>query len=276
MEPLIEPALVSSQNKNRTSRPTLILEPIKSIIFKIILSRGYKILKHIETQQNNTYIITVVNAKNELYVIKCSKKYNILQEINIIKSLENNYIVNTFNEKGIVFIIMNYLGEDLFSVIPKLNIDKKNLITTELIRQLKDLHINGIIHLDLKPENIMILMNEKEEILKITIIDYEYSRLIHSDSLECPVYVGTLGYISPEVYKKTRVNTYTDIWSLGITIYGMYTGNTLFADKFENNIKIKTLECNFDYFEENLKQIPPNIVILIRNMLKVNPYERYF
>ena len=277
MRSLIKNDLGSSQSKKRTPRPTLKLKTSESIIYETIPTMGYTIIKCTETEPNNTYILNVVDAMGVSYVIKCSKRQTILQEINIIKSLENNYIVNTFDKNGIFFIVMNYLGKDLFSLIPRLNMEKKMYITAELIRQVKDLHSNGIVHLDIKPENIMILMNEKEEILKVTIIDYEYSRFLRLDSLAHPVNFGTIGYISPEVYKKNNIGTYTDIWSLGITIYSMYTNEPLYIDLVDKNtVKTKTLECNFDFFEENLEKIPLDIRTLIRNMLKKNPHERSF
>jgi serine/threonine protein kinase len=111
-------------------------------------------------------------------------------------------------------IITKAPGYDLFDYINKKHIlteiESKNIIK-KLLRILRDIHRNEVIHKDIKPENI--IYDEKTDTL--TLIDFEGKQ--------------TEDYLSPEQSRNQKITNKTDIWSTGITCYYLLAGTVPFS-----------------------------------------------
>jgi serine/threonine protein kinase len=97
-----------------------------------------------------------------------------------------------------------------------------------LVTGLNHVHKNGIVHRDMKPENILI--DEKNNTLKI--IDFGLSKIDTPGSKGPSMLVGTPFYMAPEIFaEKGKSDAYkapVDMWSLGILMYVLVTGNPPF------------------------------------------------
>ena len=108
-------------------------------------------------------------------------------------------------------------------------------ITAELLTGLSAAHAAGIIHRDIKPENIM-----RRADGSIKILDFGIAKLMEAPSEETTAsfahnqtqtgaLMGTIGYVSPEQVRGLPVDERTDIWSCGVVLHGMLTGERPFA-----------------------------------------------
>lgn len=150
---------------------------------------------------------------------------------------EYNYIDGTY------FIAMEYIeGETLRQVLKKnkLEVAETIKIALQILTALAAAHEKGIVHLDIKPENIIVRNNNE-----IKILDFGLAQVIGSSKLNEEknfilndgLLLGTVPYLSPEQIRQEEVDHRTDLWSLGVVIFEMLTG----VRPFSGSSKIKTL-----------------------------------
>ena len=136
-------------------------------------------------------------------------------------------LVGARNFNGQIAIISEYAPdgslEDLLRAKGKLSVEEAVEMTIGILKGLQHLHESGIIHRDLKPANI--LLDGKTPRLT----DFGISRIISADSLSETI-SGTWAYMAPECFDGKR-NMQTDIWSVGVILYRMLTGNLPFPQK---------------------------------------------
>jgi NIMA (never in mitosis gene a)-related kinase len=115
-------------------------------------------------------------------------------------------------------------------------------IILDICSGLKEIHNKKIIHRDLKPNNIFISKD-----YKIKIGDFGISKILKDSDYTNTNYIGTLGYMAPELLSKEKYNNKADIWSLGCIIYELCTLNAC----FEINIDVigllnKIKKCEYE------------------------------
>ncbi|HSS44857.1 MAG TPA: protein kinase, partial [Thermoanaerobaculia bacterium] len=130
---------------------------------------------------------------------------------------------------GQTFFTMEYVdGEDLASLlrrIGRLPPDKAVEIARQLCAGLAAAHAKGVLHRDLKPANIML-----DGRGQVVVTDFGLAGL--ADNIRGPeVRSGTPAYMSPEQIAGTEVTTRSDIFSLGLVLYEIFTGKRAFAEK---------------------------------------------
>lgn len=174
--------------------------------------------------------------------------------------------------KGKHFLSMEYVdGDDLSSLlrrIRRLPSDKASEISRQICFGLHAIHDAGILHRDLKPANIIIDSRGKARITDFGIAGLE------EEILNEEIRVGTPAYMSPEQITGKEVTTKSDIYSLGLLIYEIFTGKqAIQADSLEELIEKQktTRPTNPSTFVEN---IDPIVEKIITRCLEKNPNER--
>ena len=142
-------------------------------------------------------------------------------------------------EKGIHFITMEYIsGQDLKGLIRQtgqLTVGKAISITKQICGGLEEAHRLGVIHRDLKPNNIMI---DKEGTARI--MDFGIARSLKAKSLTGPgVMIGTPDYMSPEQAEGKKADQCSDIYSMGVILYEMVTGKVPFKGDTALSVALK-------------------------------------
>jgi serine/threonine protein kinase/tetratricopeptide (TPR) repeat protein len=142
-------------------------------------------------------------------------------------------------EKGVHFITMEYVaGEDLKSFIRRaapLNSGKAVLIARQVAEGLAEAHKLGVIHRDLKPQNIMIDKDGNARIM-----DFGIARLAGAKGITAGnVMIGTPGYMSPEQVEGKEADAGSDLYSLGIVLFEMLTGRLPFEGETPLSIAVK-------------------------------------
>lgn len=137
-------------------------------------------------------------------------------------------------------------------------------------------HSEGIIHRDLKPDNVMLVPQEDGGDL-VKVLDFGIARVVTEDGSTNPkasvltkvgMIVGTPGYMSPEQALAERVDFRTDLYSLGVVLWEMITGKSLFEGEFS---EILTKQISGEPIPElsefTKEEIPEEFAELIRSLL---------
>jgi serine/threonine protein kinase len=194
-----------------------------------------------------------------------------------LKELDHPNIVKmlaAFEEDGQPYIVMEYVsGGSLYDLLKqrgKLPIERVLYIALDLCDALTRAHRLKIIHRDIKPANILLAPDGTPRLT-----DFGAARIQKLEQLtrEGGV-VGTVSYLSPEACKGEPVDARTDIWSFGILLFEMLTGQRPFD-------RPETLATVLSIVKEPLPDLvtlwpeaPPKLVSLIYRMLEKDPEQR--
>jgi serine/threonine protein kinase len=166
------------------------------------------------------------------------------QHPNIIKLLD------IFENSDNYFIVIEYMeGKDLFDYIQKrsfiLTETRVKQLVCQLIIATRYIHDFGIVHRDLKLENIM--MSDVTNNAKPKLVDFGLARIISPNETANEPF-GTLGYVAPEVLKKKPYSFSCDVWSIGCIMHALLTGSLPFDHESQRETIRMTLEdvLNFD------------------------------
>ena len=155
------------------------------------------------------------------------------REQEIGQELNHPGVVKTFGDKerSRVYMVVEWVEGCLLRTIlnqePKLPIDRAVKITLGICEALDYMHKHGVVHRDLKPENIMIDDQDRVKIIDFGIAMKEDARRLTHVSISSML--GTPDYISPEQVKGQRGDQRSDIYSLGVMLYEMLTGQPPFS-----------------------------------------------
>ena len=132
----------------------------------------------------------------------------------------------------------------------------KNVVQS-VVKAIENYHKKGIIHRDIKPNNIFILDEDAEDEDKIIKLgDFGCSVLIKENNSEK---MGSLFYSAPEILQDLKYDERCDLWSLGITLFELYFGVLPYGNDDENNfIFRKSGIANLDILFKCLLSIDPN------------------
>ena len=199
-------------------------------------------------------------------------------ELKIARDISHKNICRMYDlgrEAGSYFITMEYVsGEDLKSFIRRarqLVVGTAILVAKQVCDGLVEAHRVGVVHRDLKPGNIMI---DKEGNAKI--MDFGIARSISVKGITgAGVMIGTPEYMSPEQVEGKEVDERSDIYSLGIILYEMLTGQVPFEGDTPFTIGVKQKsEIPKDPKSLNA-QIPQDLNRLILKCLEKDKERRY-
>lgn len=178
--------------------------------------------------------------------------------------------------KGTYFIVMEYIsGRTLGQIMGELKnkrFDEFNAIRymTKVAMGLHQAHKKGVIHLDIKPQNIMISDENEVKVLDFS-ISYEASKtfVCGLTGRKTPKYVGTLPYMAPEQLseKHGNIDQQTDVWEFGATLHNLLTGVPPFHSEKE------ILDPHFHL--SPIGEISPEAQALIDKCLTRDRKERY-
>jgi serine/threonine-protein kinase len=174
--------------------------------------------------------------------------------------------------EGMPFISMEYVdGEDLAELllrIGRLPSDKALETARKLCAGLAAAHERGVIHRDLKPQNIM--MNKRGEVV---IMDFGLAAIADQLSGD-EVRNGTPAYMAPEQLKGSEVTAKSDIYSLGLVLYEIFTGKKPFDAKNVRQLLAMQESTHLPSMTGSAADIDPMVEKAIRRCLDPDPAKR--
>lgn len=178
------------------------------------------------------------------------------------------------DEDGNIFIAMAYVeGETLDQLIRRseLSISKVLRIASQLCGGLARAHASGVIHRDIKPQNILV---DREG--RVTILDFGLAKVFDAQKLtQTGAMVGTMSYMSPEQARGQEIDHRSDIFSVGAVLFEMITGHA----PFDGDNPASVL-----YGIINEQPLPPSrinsscpqgVELIVLTALAKNPENRY-
>ena len=190
--------------------------------------------------------------------------------------LEHPNIVNIYDvgsENGMHYIVMEYVeGITLKTYIEKkgqLTFKEAVSIAIQVGRGIEAAHNKGIIHRDIKPQNIIISTEGK---VKVT--DFGIARAATSNTISSDV-MGSVHYASPEQARNGFVDGKSDIYSLGIVVYEMVTGRVPFDGDTTVAVAIQHLQEEIVPPSAYAPNLPISMEKIILKCTQKNPDRRY-
>ncbi|XP_020492950.2 serine/threonine-protein kinase 17A [Labrus bergylta] len=148
--------------------------------------------------------------------------------------------------------------------------DVKRLMR-QILEGVSFLHQNNVVHLDLKPQNI--LLTSSSPLGDIKIVDFGLSRMVSSHQ-ELREIMGTPEYVAPEILNYEPISTATDMWSIGVLAYVMLTGISPFLGEDKQETFLNISQLNVSYTEEELQQLDQAALPFIQMLLRKQPQDR--
>lgn len=215
-----------------------------------------------------------------LKIYKKTKNENstrIYLEIKILQELIHPNIMEIYefyeDEKNFFTITEICEGGELFDQLldkGKLSEEEGKYIIKQILSAVTYIHSKGIVHRDLKLQNIL-LDTDKNNIIKI--IDFNTARYYDKRD-KMNIICGTPYYIAPEVLFG-NYDEKCDIWSCGIILYILLCGYPPFDGENDTEILNSIKAGKFEFPEEDWLEISEDLKDLISNMLRFNPDERF-
>jgi serine/threonine-protein kinase len=185
-------------------------------------------------------------------------------------------IVSVFDygeDKGIPFIAMEYVeGLSLRQTLRKRKSFKPNTINyivRQVLEALDCAHRNGIIHRDIKPDNILILTDGH---VKVT--DFGIARLDSTHLTRTGTICGTPNYMAPEQIRSNKITPAVDIYATGALMYELCTGKMPFEGETSIEIMYNVLEGSLD-LDTSETAIPTEFRPIIAQALAKDPLNRF-
>jgi serine/threonine protein kinase len=200
-------------------------------------------------------------------------------EARAIAKLDHPGIVQVYQvseDKETVFIAMQFVhGKPLSAIIDekgKLAVDYSLSIVKQVAEALQQAHEKGIIHRDIKPSNILV-----DDDGKAKVTDFGLAKEIERDTklTNTGNYLGTPEYSSPEQCEAQEVDARTDIYSLGIVLYEMLTGNVPFRAETPFKLFEKIIYEQPESISRLVPNIPRDVAKLVNRMMAKAKEDRY-
>lgn len=201
-----------------------------------------------------------------------SKAIAMLSHQNIVKVCDVSF------GESMQYIVMEYIeGITLKEYIQnKGSLDWREamIFTAQILKGLRHAHDKGVIHRDIKPQNIMLLSDMRT----IKVADFGIARLDNktdTKTLGDGSAIGSVHYISPEQARAQNVDKRTDIYSVGVVLYEMITGTVPF--QAENAVSVALMQVqNIAAMPRSIKpNIPVGMEQIIMKAMQKRPSDRY-
>jgi calcium/calmodulin-dependent protein kinase I len=256
------------------------IEAVSSLCIFTNIDYDFVFLKQIGEGSTSTVYLAEATNNSGLYAVKSINKAQrldkahtllLISEINILRKLNHPSILKLFSvyeDKENLYLVMEYFASgDLFHRILRngqLSERDSARFMKELLEVLEYIHKKGIVHRDIKLENIVMT---QETGVKFKLIDFGLS--YESEKLQ-NMRCGSPGYIAPEILRNQNYNHKIDIYSAGVVLYIMLYGKNPFCASNMYSIMEKNIKGRIQ-FDNSASE---DAIEIMRMALNKNPKKR--
>jgi serine/threonine protein kinase/lipopolysaccharide biosynthesis regulator YciM len=200
------------------------------------------------------------------------------QELILARQVTQKNVIRIFDLgeiEGLKFITMDFVeGQDLRTLLRekgKFPAEDAVKIVAQVCRALDAAHSEGVVHRDLKPQNIMLDAQGR-----VTVMDFGIARSLEQPGMtQTGVLIGTPEYMSPEQAKGEEVDGRSDLFTLGIIFYELLTGKTPFRADTAFATMLKRTQERARPPVELEPAIPRELSNVVMKCLEIEPSGRY-
>jgi|GEM_PF-581474 len=173
------------------------------------------------------------------------------------------------------YIIMEYIdGFDLAQILEKtgaLPVDVATIIAVKILQGLTQVHSHGMIHRDIKPDNIRVNMRGE-----VKIMDFGIALDPGEMNLTQPgILIGSPHYLAPEQILGDRLDARADVFAFGITFYEMLTGQRPFSEKDGQTVYSWIKSGKYEKLSKLRPDLPAYISNVVEKCLRIKASDRY-
>ena len=203
-------------------------------------------------------------------------------EIGVLRQLSHENIVSlrdVIETKQTIYIITEYVpgGELFYHIVENgpLKEEEAKTVMLGVFSAIDYLHEKGIVHRDIKAENILISRKDGE-IVNVKLIDFGFSKVIKNNLAVS--FLGTGGYIAPEIRQQKQYSKSVDMWACGVLLYATLCGRLPFSpvtDLLPPKLGVHDEEFRLNFHPlEIWDNLGPSVKSLVAGLLKVDPMQR--
>jgi serine/threonine-protein kinase len=184
-------------------------------------------------------------------------------------------VIDRGEDSGRQYIVFEYVaGENLKQLIERegpLSVHDALVLSLQMARALGFAHTRGLIHRDVKPQNV--LLNEDRQ-AKMT--DFGIARSVDVQGVTLTgTVVGTSEYIAPEQARGQQVDALTDVYSLGVVLYELLTGGVPFQGESFVAVALRHVNEPAPDVLEQRPDCPPRVANAVERAMAKNPHQRF-
>eukprot|EP00177_Eucheuma_denticulatum_P005989 GFKZ01010926.1.p1 GENE.GFKZ01010926.1~~GFKZ01010926.1.p1 ORF type:complete len:424 (+),score=52.24 GFKZ01010926.1:560-1831(+) len=226
-----------------------------------------------DAERNDKVAIKIINKDS--YDVR--EMQFIMREVKIMMAIAHNNIVNTydiFDSRKKLYLVIEYMeGGELFDIIADqghLSEQRASQVVREIIKGVDYLHEVGVVHCDIKPENI--LCKSRSWPLQIKLCDFGLANFYdkYNDS-NMTAMIGTPGYVAPEVVQRKPYGPPVDMWACGVVLYVMLSGRMPFYGKDDVQCLRMTANGDYSFPDREWKHVSEDAKSLVRALLQIRP-----
>ncbi|EDO17146.1 hypothetical protein Kpol_1072p16 [Vanderwaltozyma polyspora DSM 70294] len=238
--------------------------------------------KAVERSTGKTFAVKIINKRKVM-----GNMDGVTRELDVLRKLDHPRIVRLkgfYEDEDSYYLLMEFVsGGDLMDFVAahgSVGEDAGREITRQILEAVKYIHLQGISHRDLKPDNILI---EQDDPVLVKITDFGLAK-VQGNGTFMKTFCGTLAYVAPEVIggknsaeeneDRIEYSSLVDMWSIGCLVYVILTGHLPFSGSTQDQLYKQI--CRGSYHEGPLKdfRISDEARDFIDSLLQVSPNKR--
>ena len=205
-----------------------------------------------------------IRLRREIEILRYAHHPNLLQLYDVFETQDFLYIVTEYVPGGSLF---SWLESRKFRVSEEI----AKSIVSDIAHGLSFLHENGVVHRDVKLENVLLVQNNDHITAKL--IDYGLSCFLGpGQSSKEPV--GTLKYAAPEVIARQHYRHKVDCWGLGVIMHILLIGTVPFFGRTDQEVALQVLKKKLLFEGDEWTQVSTSGRTLLSDLLEKNPDRR--
>lgn len=201
-----------------------------------------------------------------------------VSEGRVLGSLMHPNLATIFDmdsEAGLPYLVMEFVeGESLAAVIEReapLTRSAGMPIAFQLCRGLSYMHERGVVHRDIKPQNILITKGDR-----VRIVDFGIARGPEAAEMTAPGWVmGTAQYLAPEIVAGQAATPQSDLYALGVVLYRLFTGHLPFDGDDPFAVALQHRTAQVPPPTSFVPDLPAALADVLLRLLEKDPADRY-